>query len=68
MRLPRVVPVERLTPLRMLVAAVASLAVAVGTVVYGHVAASPVGPWLSIALSAAAVACTVAALVLPSQR
>ncbi len=68
MKLLRVPPLERLSPLRVFAAAVASLVLAVGTVVYGHVAASPVGPWLSIVFSAAAAACTVVALVLPHER
>ncbi|HEX2089131.1 MAG TPA: hypothetical protein VHI54_04235 [Actinomycetota bacterium] len=68
MRLPRVLMHERLTPVRMLGAAVASLALAVGTVIYGHMAASPVGPWLSIVFSAGAVGCTVLSLMLPARR
>ena len=68
MKLPEALHRERLTPIRMLAGAVASLAVAVATVVYGHVAASPVGPWLSIVFSVAAVACTVVSLVLAPRR
>jgi hypothetical protein len=68
MRLPRVPGVGRLTPVRMLTAAVASLALALGTVLYGHMAASPVGPWISIVFSAAAVACTIISLMLPAKR
>ena len=68
MKLPRVLAYERLTPVRMLAAAVASLGLALGTVLYGHMAASPVGPWLSIVFSAAAVACTVVSLRLPARR
>ncbi len=68
MKVPRVLNVERLTPIRMLAAAVTSLLVALGTVVYGHIAASPVGPWLSIVFSAGAVACTIVSLVLAARR
>jgi predicted membrane channel-forming protein YqfA (hemolysin III family) len=63
-KVPRILAPEHLTPVRMLAAAVASLGLALGTVLYGHIAASPVGPWLSIVFSAAAVACTVASLML----
>ncbi len=68
MKLPPVLTPERLTPVRMLAAAVASLGLALGTVLYGHMAASPVGPWLSIVFSAAAVACAVVSLMLPVRR
>ena len=68
MKLPRVLTSERLTPFRMLAAAVTSLGLALGTVLYGHMAASPVGPWLSIVFSVAAVVCTVVSLMLPARR
>jgi hypothetical protein len=70
MRLPRIPGIpgsERLTPVRMLTVAVASLALALGTVLYGHMAASPVGPWLSIVFSAVAVASTIISLMLPAR-
>jgi hypothetical protein len=68
MKLPRILAPERVTPVRMLATAVASLGLALGTVLYGHMAASPVGPWLSIVFSATAVACTVVSLMLPARR
>ncbi len=68
MKVPRILAPERLTPVRMLTAAVGSLGLALGTVLYGHIAASPVGPWISIVFSAAAVACTVVSLMLPARR
>ncbi len=68
MKLPRVLDDQRLTPVRMLTLAVASLLVALGTVLYGHVAASPVGPWLSIVFSAVAVASTICSLLLAARR
>ena len=68
MKVPRGLDDQRLTPVRMLVVAVASLLVALGTVLYGHIAANPVGPWLSIVFSATAVACTIISVVLPERR
>jgi hypothetical protein len=68
MRLPRIPGIERLGAIRMLTVAVASLVLALGTVLYGHIAASPVGPWISIMFSAAAVACTIISLMLPARR
>ncbi len=68
MRFPRVQGVDRLTPVRMLAFAVASLAFALGTLLYGHIAASPIGPWLSIGFSGAAVGCTIISLMLPARR
>jgi hypothetical protein len=56
------------TPLGLLLAAVTLMLAAAGTVVFGHIAASSVGPLLSIVFSSAAVACAVFALVLPPRR
>ena len=68
MKLPSALQVERLTPIRMFASAVTLLVVAVVAVVYGHLAASRVAPWLSIVFSTGAVACTIVSLVLPSRR
>ena len=68
MKLPRLLQTERLTPVRVLAGGVASLIIAIASVAYGHLAASPIAPWFSIAFSAAAIALTVIAVVLPSRR
>ncbi len=68
MKLPLFLDVERLTPIRMLAVAVGALVLALGTVLYGHIAANPVGPWLSIVFSAVAVASTVLSLMFAAKR
>jgi hypothetical protein len=68
MRLVRAAADLKMTPLGLLLAAVTLMLAAAGTVVFGHIAATSVGPLLSIAFSAGAVACAVLALILPPRR
>lgn len=68
MRLAEALRLERLSPVPTLAAAVAALVLAVASVIYGHVAASPVAPWFSILFSAAAVACTIISVLLTGRR
>ena len=68
MKLPSALQPDRLTPIRVFASAVTLLLIALVAVLYGHLAASPVAPWLSMVFSAAAAACTVISLMLPPRR
>ena len=68
MKLPSALQRDGLTPIRMFACAVTLLLVALMAVAYGHLAASPVAPWLSMVFSAGAVACTIISLLLPTRQ
>ena len=68
MNLPGPLSELKVTPLRLFGAALVLMLAAAVAVAFGHFAASPVAPWISIGLSIASVACAIGSLLLPVRR
>ncbi|HEX8099875.1 MAG TPA: hypothetical protein VF660_06705 [Actinomycetota bacterium] len=68
MNLPRQLADLKVTPLKLFGVALVLMVAAAVAVAFGHFAASPVAPWISIGLSIGSVACAVGSLLVPVRR